>query len=164
MSTGKTIVYRNAMETLVAEEIERQFQMIPPRLAKYLNKQEASAFALNRLPPLYATSESGWRKQCVRGRRDYGQQIAETVRQGLQAVQRDPLRMDVPLSANAAQESEVALQELRTMLKCPDLDWKTLTETVHAYLIKACRGEITFEEGRLKFNRRVTWNSSLYRQ
>ncbi|MCS6813064.1 MAG: late competence development ComFB family protein [Cyanobacteria bacterium] len=56
MANEKSTIYRNAMESLVAEELERQFQLVPPKLGRYLSREEVTAFALNRLPPLYATS------------------------------------------------------------------------------------------------------------
>ncbi|MCS6814976.1 MAG: late competence development ComFB family protein, partial [Cyanobacteria bacterium] len=80
MVTNKARVCCNVMEFLVAEEIEKQLKFVPARLAKYLNVQEISAFALNRLPALYATSERGWRQQCIKGKRDYGEKIKHAVR------------------------------------------------------------------------------------
>ena len=61
-------IYRNAMEPLAIEEIDRQMQQLPIHVAKSINKADAIAYALNRLPPLYATTEEGWTWQQERAR------------------------------------------------------------------------------------------------
>jgi len=162
-------VYRNAMEFLVIEELEKQFKLIPPRLSRYLNKKEVTAFALNRLPSLYATSEKGWRQQCVRGRRDYGSQITTAVRQGVLAVQKDPLRMESPIAAESTaeqdgQDAHKALQALGFLLHCDDISWQNVVTKVEESLAKAARGEI-FEENHAtnQPHRRSAWNSAMYR-
>ncbi len=163
-------VYRNAMEFLVTEELEKQFKLIPPRLSKYLNKKEVTAFALNRLPSLYATSEKGWRQQCVRGRRDYGDQIATAVRQGVLAVQKDPLRMELPIAPEATteqggQDAYKALQALGMLLHCDDISWQNVVAKVEESLEKAARGEIfgDYHHSTQQPHRRSAWNSALYR-
>jgi len=162
-------VYRNAMEFLVIEELEKQFKLIPPRLSRYLNKKEVTAFALNRLPSLYATSEKGWRQQCVRGRRDHGDQIATAVRQGVLAVQKDPLRMESPIAAETAteqggQDAYKALQTLGLLLHCDDISWQNVVAKVEESLAKAARGEIFGDHhANHQPHRRSAWNSALYR-
>lgn len=163
MGPDRSLTYRNVMESLVAEEVERQFQHIQPRLARYLSKEEVTAFALNRLPALYATSEKGWRQQCIRGRRDCGTQIATAVRQALVAVQRDPLRMEAPLNSHEDTESEAALRELKAILKREELSWRNLVESVEQALLKTARGEITWQK-RGGGTGKPGWNSDLYRR
>ncbi|MCS6812921.1 MAG: late competence development ComFB family protein [Cyanobacteria bacterium] len=169
MHTNTAFVYRNAMEHLVAEEIDKQFRMIPPRLARYLNKKEVAAFALNRLPSLYATSEKGWRQQCLRGRRDYSEQIATAVRQGVLAVQKDPLRIETPIAPDAADQggsdAYKALQALRLLLHCDDLSWQNVVAKVEDAIAKSARGEIFGDHHHhdAQPHRRSAWNSAMYR-
>ncbi len=134
MVTDKAQVCRNTMEILVSEELNRQLKLIPPRLAKYLNTHEIAAFALNRLPALYATSERGWRQQCVKGKRDYADQIKHAVRQGVAAVQKDPLRVETPLVPPSNQDAEKALAALRQVLQCEELTWQNLEHKVRESL------------------------------
>ncbi len=63
MQPNQFVPYRNVMEPLVAEEVQRQ---LPLKLVKYLNRAQAIAYALNRLPALYATSERGWHLQMLK--------------------------------------------------------------------------------------------------
>lgn len=97
LQTNRVLLYSNAMEPLVVEEVERQLEYLPPKLVEYLNPAQVVAYALNRLPALYATSEEGWHRQQQRAREQFGNQLVVAVRQGLAAVQRDPLRAATPL-------------------------------------------------------------------
>ncbi len=89
--------YLNVMEVLVAEEVDKQQKQLPSKIAHYVNKSEAIAYALNRLPPLYATSQKGLQQQRLRATREMQPKIALAVRQALAAIQRDPLRSSPPL-------------------------------------------------------------------
>lgn len=88
-------LYRNALEPLVVQEVDRQVDCLPAKLLKFVEveqiKAQAIAYALNRLPAMYATSERGWEFQQQKAHEQYGSKIVEVVRQGLAAVQIDPL-------------------------------------------------------------------------
>ncbi len=90
-------LYLNALESLVAQEVERQLQNLPPALVAYINSAQAIAYALNRLPPLYATSEEGWNKQQQKAKTQLAQQIESAVKSGLNAVLQNPLKPSTPL-------------------------------------------------------------------
>jgi hypothetical protein len=90
-------VYRNALEPAVAREAQRQLQTLPPGLLPYINPAQVIAYALNRLPPLYATSEKGWELQQQRIHTELQAEIVIEVRRGIAAVERDPLRAATPL-------------------------------------------------------------------
>ena len=117
MDTGQTeriLKYRNVLESLVAEETCRQLMNLPPNLVKYINPAQVIAYALNRLPPLYATSFEGWQRQQKRATEELGNQITTAVRQGLAAVQRDPLKRVTPLPLIVVEE--IKPQEMQ--IKC----------------------------------------------
>lgn len=99
-------LYRNAIEPLVYEEVERQLQGLPSHLAEYINPVQVIAYALNRLPALYATSEEGWRRQQLRAKKQFGNQIAVAVRQAFAAVQKDPLKVSTPLKLRGSLEDQ----------------------------------------------------------
>ncbi len=88
-------LYRNALEPLVIHEVDRQVERLPAKLLKLVEisqiKAQAIAYALNRLPAMYATSERGWEFQQRKAQEKYGRKITEVVRQGLAAIQLDPL-------------------------------------------------------------------------
>ncbi len=89
--------FHNIMEELVIEEVQRQWVGLPTRLAQYIKKVEVETYALNRLPPLYASCQEGWQIQYKRGKKEYGEQVKTVVRQAIAAVQRDLLRHSTPL-------------------------------------------------------------------
>jgi Late competence development protein ComFB len=127
--------YRNAMEVLVQEEVEKQVRALPARSTAYINRLELIAYALNQLPSLYATSEKGFEYQVQRGRSKFGDQIVQAVRRALAAVRRDPLRTYAPLQTpqQSAPLREV-LNELRLLLKNDKVDWDTLPREIERAL------------------------------
>lgn len=98
MQTDPIPLYRNAVEPLVVEEVQRQLLELPPQLAPYINPAQVIAYALNQLPPLYATSERGWKLQQQRVQKELHSQLMMAVHQGIAAVQRDPLRTASPVT------------------------------------------------------------------
>ena len=115
--------YTNVMERLVAEEVERQKAKLPPKLREYIKTVEVEAYALNRLPALYAASEKGWQMQYEKAGKASAKEVSQAVRQGIAAVQVDPLRASQPLSVRQNDESEVILTSFRKMLNQPELTW-----------------------------------------
>jgi hypothetical protein len=105
-----------------------------------------ATYALNRLLPLYASSYKGKAQQLLLGRKQYRQQIAVAVRQGMAAVGRDPLRVSQPLVSDTQQEcqqAQSALRDLERLLeerKLKDheqLSWHNLVPSVQKALNKA---------------------------
>lgn len=96
-SRNQSLSYINVLETIVMEEVEKQIEKLPPHLVKYIDPIQVIAYALNRLPSLYATSEEGWHRQQLRAKTELKDQIVMAVRQGLAAVQKDPLKVTTPL-------------------------------------------------------------------
>lgn len=97
MPLNPTRKYHNIMEDLVAEEVKRQVASLSPRLSQYIKRVEVETYALNRLPPLYASSQEGLLQQQKRGRESLIEEVKKAVRQALVAVQRDVLRHSTPL-------------------------------------------------------------------
>ena len=82
---------------MVAEEVNRQITLLPQKLAKYIKRADVETYALNRLPPLYASSKEGWQFQTKKAEEDYKKQITVGVRHAFAAVQRDLLKNSTPL-------------------------------------------------------------------
>lgn len=80
--------YRNAMELLAIEEIEQQLKNLPLDIAESINKDEAIAYTLNRLPPLYATTLEGYFWQQKRARETLKDLISKAASWGIKAAQR----------------------------------------------------------------------------
>jgi hypothetical protein len=138
--------YQNVMEVLVQEEIERQLKNYPVTLTQYLNKLEVATYALNRLPALYASSEKGKNIQKLIGQKQYREEIRKAVRQGFAAIQRDPLRVSIPLISEIEEEyytAITALKDLQSLLEeqnfldYQDITWDNLVKVVRHALAKA---------------------------
>ncbi|NES83478.1 MAG: late competence development ComFB family protein [Moorea sp. SIO2B7] len=128
-------IYQNIMESLVVQEVARQINQLSSNLSKYLDPIEVTTYALNHLPPLYASSQKGKHKQKLRAEQKYKQQITVAVRQAIAAVQRDPLRVSIPLTKEKEtnyQSAMIALRELqdlleqRKLLNQRELSWENL--------------------------------------
>jgi hypothetical protein len=139
IGNGDIRAYENIMETLVHQEIHRQMTAMPEKLLKYIDASEVATFALNRLPPLYASSEQGKQRQAAKGESKLKQDVATAVRQALAAVQRDPLRNSTPLPPK---EDPIQL-EAKEILR----DLEQLLRT--SYVLKAEDPELTLENLKL---------------
>ncbi|MEA5535371.1 late competence development ComFB family protein [Crocosphaera sp. XPORK-15E] len=130
-------VHINIMELLVQEELDKQLKYYPQTLKSYLNKIEVSTYALNRLPPLYASSVMGKEQQKRIGKYKYQAQINLAVRRALAAIECDPLRKSMPLISETSAEYQVAnlaliklqkfLQEHYLLPTHQTLSWHNLT-------------------------------------
>ena len=137
----------NIMEELVAEEINRQISRYPENIAKFINKIEVATYALNRLPPLYASSQKGLNKQKLKGKSDFSIEITKTVRKAFSAVQKDILRYSTPLQAEDNADSEIAysselkeaqkaLAELAPYFPDEKISWQKLVTVVKPLLMR----------------------------
>lgn len=127
------------------KEVEKQLGTIPQRIRQYVNASEIVAYAMNRLPPLYATTEEGFQAQQQRARKELGQQIFVTVRRALVAIERNPLRMSTPLQPPTEPDALSALQSLQALLQCEELTWNNLVDVVERSLNRAAQGEIFWQ-------------------
>jgi preprotein translocase subunit SecA len=117
---------------------------LPVKTASFIKSSEVVPYALNLLPSLYVTSKKGWQKQWHFGKTELCQKITMAVRQGIVAVQRDPLGVNDPLSFQGDNKSMEALHKLKSVLQREDLSWKNVTYVVEQTLINTSRGRITW--------------------
>ncbi|MFM7405579.1 MAG: late competence development ComFB family protein [Cuspidothrix sp.] len=129
----------NVMELLVTEEVYRQIQLLPPKIVRYIKAPDVVAYALNRLPSLYATSKRGWQRQLTRAKTEFKEQIHQAVHQAIVAVQIDPLR-ESDLIQNSSENNEnnqaanAALEKLKIILQREDLSWENVASIVEQKL------------------------------
>lgn len=88
-----TKITQNAMEYLVAEELERQIRLYPEnqRQALNLNKIAIAIYALNRLPVLYASSREELIFQIEKAKQKYLEKVRQVVSQGFLALEGEGL-------------------------------------------------------------------------
>lgn len=145
MAAKQRALTGNVMESLVNEEVARQIKKLSPRLIEYIHPDQVVAYALNRLPALYATSEQGWHQQWQRGKTEMQSQITTVVRQGFAAIQQDPLRQVNLQGERDLGIASVVLNDLRELLQKPDLDWQAVVPSVEKALVQSMRGKVTWK-------------------
>ena len=94
--------YKNVMELLVDNEIDRQTYSYSKQDAQSINRIEVAAYALNILPALYASSQEGVNLQYERGLQEMGGQIESAVTNALNLVSGKPERDSTPFFTNKA--------------------------------------------------------------
>ncbi|MEB3161539.1 MAG: late competence development ComFB family protein [Synechocystis sp.] len=108
--------YINLVEVIVKEEVYSELQKLPVNVAKFISIADVASYALNRLPPMYVSSEEGKHYQMLKIEQMRGD-IHAAVLQGIGAVMRDPLRKSTPLnldeidSFSTAHEILIELEE-----------------------------------------------------
>jgi hypothetical protein len=121
---------RNALEELVIEEAESQYKKLSTDVKNRVDLSEVIAHTLNRLPPMYATTERGWIQQRKRASQDLGSAIAKTVRNGFLNTQSDTLRQPEPIPDHELTTQARSLAKLRKLFSKEYLKWKDVPETV----------------------------------
>ncbi len=112
MSFYQAQIYKNVMEPLVDQEIKTQINQTPAYKSQTINITEVATFALNRLPPLYASSQEGLYRQKKRAQKEFGKHIKAAVRKGLEVVTKEPLRLTTPLLPEEDLEAETQLARM----------------------------------------------------
>lgn len=163
--------YQNVMELLVKEEIEKQLRHYPDSLVHFINKVEVATYALNRLPPLYASSEKGRNRQKLVGQQKFREQIKAAIRQGIAAVQRDPLRASVPLicesdaqyrdACTALEDLRIFLEE-RQLLDYQEVSWDNLVEVIKRSLKKVIWLTMSQQGSDASLEKATQWNDGRY--
>lgn len=120
MTEKRAKIHKNVIEALVYDEIDRQLKHYPKTLAGYINRVEVATYALNRLPPLYASSQNGQSQQIQIARKKHKEQIIAAVRRAIAAIEIDPLRVSTPIVSEVEAQHDLAktmLNDLQTLLQ-----------------------------------------------
>ncbi|AFY71389.1 Late competence development protein ComFB [Thalassoporum mexicanum PCC 7367] len=146
--------FRNVLEDLVVREAKLRVSHLRHEAIPKLNVGEVIAYSLNRLPPMYATTQQGCLRLRARIRNEIGYQISETVRRAISAVQvGDPLHDPNPLPETELVGSATALAKLQKILGDPHMHWSKVPESVAWAISKA--GSVSMESfNALSHNRR----------
>jgi len=117
---------KNAIEEPVIQEVKVQIKSMSLGLQNQVNACAVIAYALNRLPTMYATTQRGWSQQRKRAREELSDQITGAVRQGILGIRKDILRESQPLPAIALETEARSLANLQRILNQPDLRWREI--------------------------------------
>lgn len=128
--------YSNVLENVVVLVARHLMRNIPPSVIDQIDMAEIAAYALNRLPPMYATSTRGYKLLKRRAQFELTQEITTKVHEGILKVGLSPALANLPLNLNKFEkEYEVALKEMQQILKRSDITWQNVAEIVEETLI-----------------------------
>jgi hypothetical protein len=126
---------KNAIEELVIAEIDLQISHLPQYRQVQLNLSEVAAYALNRLPPMYATSKVGWMRQRKKAVTEMRSQIESAVRRALVSVKPDALRDKSPLPSQEVASHARSLAELQQILGAENATWQDIPTALENALV-----------------------------
>lgn len=114
---------KNALEEIVVVEVQEQLKHLSQLAREAMDLSEVTAFALNRLPVLYASTSRGWLQQRKRAHNEFRDQIVNAVKQALLGVKRDPLRKSTKIAAGQVETPAHVLAKLQQLFSKPSLLW-----------------------------------------
>jgi hypothetical protein len=118
-------VFINVLEEIIVKEISIQIEELRSEMQPKVKVAEVTAYALNRLPPLFATSMTGWKYQYDYALNEMYPQISQTVKHGIKIVLfGDPLHDITPLPKHLFLNSAGVLHQLNQLLKRKYLRWR----------------------------------------
>lgn len=154
------VTHKNVMEILVNEEVERQSK----NYSNKINLINVATYALNRLPPLYASSKEGLIQQYNKGKQQHNKQIQFAVREGFMIVDQYPLKYSTPIMLVENQElsrEKKLLDEIAKMMPEKDLVW--ILKLLKSLLKKIINQSLNEQEiRRLYYNLNYDWSDDRY--
>ncbi len=114
---------KNVLEEIVVVEVQEQLKHLSQPTREAINLSEVAAYALNRLPALYASTSRGWLQQRKRAHNELQHQIASATQQALLGVKRDPLRKSTEIEASKVETPAHILARLQKLFSKPTLQW-----------------------------------------
>ncbi|MDY6938909.1 MAG: late competence development ComFB family protein [Cyanobacteriota bacterium] len=133
-TSNRFSTYYNVMEQLAAREVERQLRNQPSEVVRAVDSRQATTYALNRLPALYATTQEGWHWHHERAKTSLADSIAIAATRGIREAQRKSHHRSTPLPGHGT--PEVVLEQLQELLGSDRLTWSNLAEVVEQALRK----------------------------
>lgn len=125
---------RNVLESIVLQEVQAQLKKLSPDLQKRYNVEDLVAYALNRLPPMYVTTQKGWVQSRSRVIKELHPQVVEVVKKALHSCRVDPLKQREPLPESELASEPRALVLLQEFLGNPNLRWDQVPQAVERAL------------------------------
>lgn len=139
--------FSNVLEKLVLSLAYHQTQKLHPAIAETVDLGEATAYVLNRLPPMYATSEKGYQALRQRAREVYGKEVVAALKEAIAVCVESPSLDKVPLPlARFEAELEEALEQVCWILQRDDINWRNAPFIVEECLHKAVNHEIEWRK------------------
>lgn len=119
---------KNALEEIVVVEVQEQLKHLHQTAREEINLSEVAAFALNRLPALYASTSRGWLQQRKRAQGELQNQVIANVQHALLGVKRDPLRRSTKIAASKIETPAHVLAKLQKLFGKSSLSWQNVPQ------------------------------------
>jgi hypothetical protein len=127
----------NAIEHPVVKEARLQLEEFSPQMKQHVKVVEVVAYALNRLPTMYATTRQGYINQHDHALSALNSQISDVVHRGFQIVQTgDPLHDLTPLPPQLLMNEAGVLHALRQLFRRKFLRWNDVPNAVRSIVIR----------------------------
>jgi Late competence development protein ComFB len=145
LTTTYTVV--NVLEAIVLQESKEQLARLQSVLSRKVTIEESAAYALNRLPPMYATSQQGVHWQSQKAHKEMSNQIESVVIQSIMALSKTPRRLDTPLPmVQFDLEQEEAMQILRQRWHRNDITWHNVAPMMEEAITQERQGSSEWEK------------------
>lgn len=123
--------YVNVLEKFVISATESYMSRLSPEIQAKVNSNEVVSYALNRLPPMYATSDRGYRLLRQKAINELRREVVIQVRQGIMKVGRSPQEFMAPHPLEKFnKECDQALAKIKTILQCDEINDDNVAELV----------------------------------
>lgn len=125
----------NAIEYPVIQEVRSQLHNLSPEAKQKLNLVEVVAYALNRLPSMYATTKDGYRHHYNSAIGEFHPKIADTVRRGIRVLLvGDPLHDSSPIPEQVFCDPSGLLSSLCQLFNRKQMRWKEVPSVLHSLM------------------------------
>ncbi len=130
-------LFINAVEEIVAKQAAEMIAQMDERISSRLRPSEVIAYALNRLPPMYATSREGFSYLRNKVITEMSGQIYETLQLAVQRVLLgDPLYDPTPIPDSFFTDSASVLNRLCQVFNREQMRWRDVAIAVQSAVFK----------------------------
>ncbi|MEI6331129.1 MAG: late competence development ComFB family protein [Pseudanabaena sp.] len=137
----------NVLEDLVKQEVANQLVHMEAVLPRKVGADDVSAYVLNRLPAMYATTEQGVTWQTQKAKEQLSNQIEVTVIEALMTLSKTPRRLASPIPLVKFEEDcEQSIKELRNILQRDDITWRNIANLTEYALEQSKHGMIYWKQ------------------
>jgi hypothetical protein len=139
----------HALHRLVVRMGQKRATTIPPDELYALRLEDIVAIALNRLPPLYATTADGLSFLRHQAKLTIGSEVSTIMGEAIQESRRAIFVHQPPLMFHRLrQEREQALQAVSSLLFDQDIRWQNVTTVAATFLYRAQRGAVCWRRSK----------------
>lgn len=136
----------HSLERLIIRMAQNRAQKFPPAELKFIRLEDVLALTLNRLPPLYATSEKGLNHLRYYAQMNIGSEVALIVHEAMIEVRNLSYQRIDPLMFNKIRyEREQAFVKIRKLLFKSEVKWQNLLEIATQAIDLAKTGKVCWE-------------------